>query len=47
MDTYKLLILSLMLAGALLLGVALGAAGLSIYWLYLEIGAVWPAMTFV
>jgi hypothetical protein len=47
MDTYKLLILCLMLGGALLLGVALGAAGLSIYWLYLELGSAWPVMTFV
>jgi hypothetical protein len=35
MDSYKLLILSLLLAGTLLVGVALGAAGSLIYWIHL------------
>jgi hypothetical protein len=45
MDTYKLLILELMLTGALFLGAAVAIAGLSFYWLHLDLEALRPAVS--
>lgn len=47
MDTYKLLILALLLGGALILGVALGIAGFSFYWLNLGTEAIRGALAIV